>query len=128
LRTSNAFDILQITEYMTTNDHYEAVQKEISAKAKRWVLIVGKDDTEQVIDDNKGIGFRTRAEALKKGWYAYRGGKEKVNHRKSFWKSNKAFAERLKTEAVKIAAEMDIQGFDVEDHLMRFIPISKPIP
>lgn len=95
----------------------------------RWIIV---DANNKVLDDAGGYGFKTKGNALKAGWYKFQGGKNKIDEIKSWWEQNKTFRNRLhrfkedyfkeiaydqinfEDEAVKIAKEMNMEGFEVK--------------
>lgn len=95
----------------------------------RWIIT---DANDKLIDDAGGYGYKTKQNALKAGWYKFQGGKGKINDIKSWWKRNKAFSRRLyrfqedyfkeiaydqinfEEEAIKIAKEMKVEGFEAK--------------
>ena len=95
----------------------------------RWIIVDGND---KLLDDAGGYGYKTKQNAMKAGWYKFQGGKNKIDDIKSWWKKNKVFSQRLnrfqednfkeiaydqinfEEEAIKIAKEMNIDGFEVK--------------
>lgn len=95
----------------------------------RWIIV---DANNKLLDDAGGYGYKTKQNAIKVGWYKFRGGRNKIDDIKSWWEKNKAFARRLngfqednfkeiaydqinfEEESVKIAKEMDVDGFEVK--------------
>ena len=101
----------------------------------RWIIV---DKDNNLLDNANGYGYKTKRNAYKAGWYKFQGGRGKINKIESWWKGNKAFSKRLNNlceywckeiargevdfdkEAIRIAEEMKIQGFDVK--FLRYIP------
>lgn len=95
----------------------------------RWIIV---DVNDKLLDDASGYGYKTKQNALKAGWYKFQDGKNKIDEIKSWWKQNKAFSNRLndfqewnfkeiardevnfEEEAVEIAREMNVDGFEVK--------------
>jgi len=95
----------------------------------KWVIV---DANDKLLDDAGGYGYKTKQNAIKAGWYKFQGGKNKIDDIKSWWKQNKAFSLRLnrfqedyfkeiaydqinfEEEAVKIAKEMNVEGFEIK--------------
>lgn len=95
----------------------------------RWVIV---DENNKQLDDADGYGYKTKQNAIKAGWYKFQGGRNKIDEIKSWWKKNKVFSQRLngfqednfkeiaydqinfEEEAIKIAKEMNVVGFDVK--------------
>ena len=91
------------------------------------------DTDGNVIDDAQGYGYKTAQSAHKAAAYKLKGGKQKADAAKVFWRKHKDFAKKLsdmlldnfkdpptKTEIVAFAAECGIANFDPK--LVKFLP------
>jgi hypothetical protein len=78
-----------------------------------------------VIDDAQGYGYKTAQSAHKAAAYKFKGGKQKVDAAKAFWRKHKDFAKKLSdvllenikdpptdAQIVAFAAECDVTNFN----------------
>ena len=83
------------------------------------------DTNGKVLDDAQGYGYKTAQAAHKAAAYKFKGGKQKVDAAKAFWRKHKDFARKLSdilldnfkdpptdAEIVAFAAECGVANFD----------------
>lgn len=81
----------------------------------RW--IIKAKDSEKIIDNANGYGYKNAQNAYKAGWYKFSGGKDKVSKAKSWWRKHKEFCNALSDEMFYImkdnaGLEGDVNSFD----------------
>lgn len=67
---------------------YDIIEK-IFYTETRYVII--DKDTQDIVDDCSGYGFKTRETAQRSLWYRFQGGKEVIQGYKDWWKQHPEF-------------------------------------
>lgn len=82
---------MKMTEFDVIQKVFETGE-DFPREETRWVII---DVNGKVIDDAQGYGYKTKDKATKAAWYKFKGGKNKIQDVKNWWKKNKKFKEEL---------------------------------
>lgn len=80
----------------------------------------------KVIDDAQGYGYKSAQSAHKAASYKFKGGKQKADAAKAFWRQNKEFARKLSDVLIsnfkEPPSDAEIVAFAVECGISNFNP------